>query len=529
VKSSIDLNKDTLYEDLLKSIDVRFGGVSTDFSKYQADPILFCKEVLQETFTTDVEEMMCSVRDFPVTVARSANATGKTFAAARLAIWFYKCFPESQVFLAAAPPESNLRKLLWAQVMSVVHKHPDLFHNDQVRDLNIGRSPQSFIAGTTIPASGTEYERQARFSGKHAPALFFIFDEGDAIPPEVFTGAETCMSGGHARMLTLFNPRSPSGVPYLMERDRRANTVHLSAMRHPNVVSGEDKVPGAVTRAVVARRVNEWCRPLVGEEEPDSESFELPSFLVGAVGVSQAGVEYPPLACGHYKILNPAFAYSVLGILPAAPVNQLINREWINAARARWHMYVREHGERPPAGVSGVAGLDPAEFGPDSNAFCCRWAGFVSRLILWNGVDVVVTAERGVQEFRSRKLLRACVDSIGIGSGIPPVMRRLGVPAFAVKASAKPQDEVEGVGQFGTLRDDLWWRTREWLRTDPSATLPPDEQLAEELAIATYQVDRGRIKVMNKDTMKELLRRSPDRADSLVLTFHRPEVLFPNL
>jgi hypothetical protein len=315
----------------------------------------------------------------------------------------------------------------------------------------------------------------------------------------------------------------------LMERDKRANTVHLSALRHPNVVTGEDKVPGAVTRAVVVRRICEWCRPLAPDEAPDSECFELPDFLEGAVGVSQAGVEYPPLVSGYYRIIEPAFAYSVLGILPAAPVNQLINREWINAARRRWHDYVREHGERPPAGVPGVGGLDPAEFGPDSNCFCCRWGGFVSRITAWRGVDVATTADRATEEYRSRKLLRVLVDAIGIGSGIPPIMRRQGVPAFPVKTSSKPQEKVEGVGEFGTARDELWWRCREYLRTEPSATLPPDEQLAEELGIATYELKAGKVKVMSKDTMKELLRRSPDRADALVLTFARVETLFPRL
>jgi hypothetical protein len=49
--------------------------------------------------------------------------------------------------------------------------------------------------------------------------------------------------------------------------------------------------------------------------------------------------------------------------------------------------------------------------------------------------------------------------------------------------------------------------------------LPPDEYLVEELATPTYEVLNGKIKVMKKETMKELLKRSPDRADALCLTF----------
>lgn len=36
---------------------------------------------------------------------------------------------KSQVYTAAAPPESNLKKLLWGEIGSIVEKHPDLFKN----------------------------------------------------------------------------------------------------------------------------------------------------------------------------------------------------------------------------------------------------------------------------------------------------------------------------------------------------------------------------------------------------------------
>ena len=65
----------------------------------------------------------------------------------------------------------------------------------------------------------------------------------------------------------------------------------------------------------------------------------------------------------------------------------------------------------------------------------------------------------------------------------------------------------------------MWWSCREWLRTDPGAMLPPDELLIEELQAPTYEVHKGKIRVMKKATMREVLKRSPDRADALCLTF----------
>lgn len=93
-------------------------------------------------------------------------------------------------------------------------------------------------------------------------------------------------------------------------------------------------------------------------------------------------------------------------------------------------------------------------------------------------------------------------------------------------AASSPTRKTE-IGEFALLRDQLWWLCREWLRTDPGAMLPPDEMLIEELTVPTYAVYNGKIKVIKKDTMRELLKRSPDRADALCLTFYEPPLLFP--
>ncbi len=510
---------------MVDRLDKDLGTMAEDFSQYQSDPVGFGEQALGESYTDDVERMMKSVRDNPVTIAKSANATGKTHGAARVAVWFYKVFADSQVYTAAAPPESNLKKLLWGEIGSLVEKHPDLFKTDTVRTMHIERSAKSFTTGVTIPMSGTDAQRQAKFSGKHAPYLLFILDEGDAIPDEIFTAIEACLSGGHGRLLVMFNPRSEMGEAYRMERDGRANVVGLSAFNHPNVVSGEDRIPGAVTRDVTVRRINEWCRPLQDGEHPDSECFELPEYLDGAVGFNQRGLPYPPLQPGHYKVMEPTFSYMVLGRYPAQGANQLISREWISKARSRWDAYVAENGEKPPEVTKAIQGLDVAEFGPDANALCARYGGYVEPLVTWSGVDLMSNADRGVDEYKGRDVIRINVDATGVGAGVAPHMQRQGCSAYAVKVASSPTEKTE-LGEFKILRDQLWWACREWLRTDPGAMLPPDEPLVEELQTPTYEIDNGKIRVMKKNVMRELLKRSPDRADALCLTFYQPDLLF---
>src|SRR3972149_2501157 len=119
--------------------------------QYQNNPVGFGQTILGEHYTTDVMRLMNSVRDNPVTIARSSNGVGKTHGAARMAVWFYKCFPDSQVYTAAAPPEENLKRLLWGEIGSIAQKNVDLFAGDTVGNLSITRSKKEFIVGVTIP------------------------------------------------------------------------------------------------------------------------------------------------------------------------------------------------------------------------------------------------------------------------------------------------------------------------------------------------------------------------------------------
>lgn len=110
------------------------------------------------------------------------------------------------------------------------------------------------------------------------------------------------------------------------------------------------------------------------------------------------------------------------------------------------------------------------------------------------------------------------MDATGVGAGVAPHMQRSGCIAVPVKTASKGTEKTE-LGEFQILRDQLWWACREWLRTDLGAMLPPDEMLIEELQTPTYEIQNGKIRVMKKETMRELLKRSPDKSDALCLTF----------
>lgn len=496
-----------------------YGKKRANYSKYRNNWVGFIEEVLKETLTPDIKKVVRSVQNNITTLAKSCNGSGKSFIAARIAVCVYKVYDGVQVYTAAAPPEKNLEKILWGEINSIVEQHPHLFDEDDKKNLNIQRSALEFITGVTIPLSGTDKEREARFSGKHAKVfILFLLDESDAIPDPVFHGIESCMSGGCVRLLCLYNPRAKRGEVYRKERDRLAKVIQLTAFNHPNVITGMEVIPGAVSRDITVLRINEWTRPLAGEEKPDRECFEVPSFLEGTTAPRRDGGTYPPLQPGWRKITDSRFYYMVLAEYPPQDVKRLIADEWINRARSRWDVYVAENGEIPPKFTKAIMGQDVADEGNHKNTSCFRYGGWMERFVEWSGVDPIATGARAAEEYEKRNVARVNIDGTGVGAGVPKHMNLKGCTAVKVMVASAPTEETE-MGRFKILRDQLLWALRVWLRDDPGAMIPPDEEFIEELQIITYEEIGGYLRVMTTEQMEDILKRHPEKIFAASYTF----------
>ncbi len=335
------------------------------YAKLGADR--FGEDFLLEQYTDDIKKVMRSVRDNPITIAESANAVGKSHGAARIVVWAYKSYEKlgPQIYTAAAPPIENLERILWGEIHSITRKNPALFANDNVpvgMNITSRTNPKSFIVGVTIPKAGSPAEREAAFSGKHAPYLLFVLDEADAIPVEVYKGIESCISGGKGHLLLMYNPRSEGG--YVAElKAAGAPVIKLSAFDHPNVRDGIDYFPGAVTRNKTIHRIWQWTvEAQYAEHMVGYGRFTLPQFLVGQVGYNEFNKQpYDPLPPGERVIIKPDFAYMVLGVY--AGVNEgTVYDVWTD----RWDEYVaairaKKGAEAEFAFLQAIVNGDPLE------------------------------------------------------------------------------------------------------------------------------------------------------------------------
>jgi len=109
------------------------------------------------------------------------------------------------------------------------------------------------------------------------------------------------------------------------------------------------------------------------------------------------------------------------------------------------------------------------------------------------------------------------VDSIGLGAG---VVDRLSEMDFGPEIRGINVSESPALGgRYGRLRDELWFKAREWFESRDCVMLDNDELCAELTSVRYKYLSTGKLKVESKDEMKRRGQRSPDIADAFVLTF----------
>ena len=118
------------------------------------------------------------------------------------------------------------------------------------------------------------------------------------------------------------------------------------------------------------------------------------------------------------------------------------------------------------------------------------------------------------------------VDAIGIGSAVCDIATAAGYVTYPILASTKCyyRDPRRPTLRMTNTRAGLFWNLRE--RLDPEQphplALPPDPELAADLAAIRYSLSPLGVRVESKDDIRRRIGRSPDRADAVALACWRP-------
>jgi phage terminase large subunit len=195
--------------------------------------------------------------------------------------------------------------------------------------------------------------------------------------------------------------------------------------------------------------------------------------------------------------------------------------------------------KRGPTNVQAIGrlrvGVDPARFGDDKFSVTIRRG----RLVL------LQKEAQNLDSFTGAAFVRDCiapygerpeqiaVDEIGIGAGVVDVLSRMpeyqgivvGVNVANRMDGATAQDVMSIVPDgsvqtiYYNLRGWMYGELREWLKV---GSIPSDNELKAELTAVRYSYRGGSLLLESKDDMKKRGIKSPNRADSLALTFARP-------
>lgn len=390
---------------------------------------------------------------------RSCHGPGKT-ATIAWCVLYMLIFRFPQKTVATAPTRGQLFDALFAEVMTWFRHLPkpiqDLYEDKSDRIELKSHPDESFFSARTARRESPE-----ALQGVHSPNVLLLGDEASGVDEAIFEAAVGSMSGDNATTILTSNPTKTSGYFFKTHHELRDmwRTYHISADDSARV----------------------------------TEDFKLQ-------------------VARTYGEDSSAYRVRVLGEFPKADDDTIIPYELVTSAQQR---DIRE-GPDPTR----IWGLDVARFGDDTSVLTERTSRVLQWQKEWKNLDLMALTGRvkaiydGLPPSQQPEMI--LVDVIGLGAGVVDRLRELDLPARGINVS----ESASLSDQYINQRAELWFKAREWLE-DRQCHLPPEfETLASELVVPRYEfTSSGKIKAEGKAEMKKRGHKSPNFADSFVLTF----------
>lgn len=414
-------------------------------------------------------EIVESVRDNRRTAVRSGHGSGKTAIAARTVLWFLAAYPHS-VVVTTAPTWNQVEKQLWREMASAFEAGKEFF-------ATLGQSEifkTDLVIAPDWYATGISTEKPERFSGFHSRNILLVIDEASGVAPDIFEAGEGFLTSRNAKVLLIGNPTQPAGNFYDAFHKEAADwhLIHISTFDTP---------------------------AFTGEKVSEDVAASLPQR------------EYPEVMARRYGEESAPYDYRVLGNFPRASDDAICKA---------WDVERAQRVELEP-GAPVVISCDIARKGGDETVIAVRRGNHVRIVDAYAGKDQnwtlgrLLQIERQVYEEEPFDIVHV-IDMAGLGSGTYDALCEASAfPVHGFNSSHRARNPME----YPNRRSEAWFTFAERLRQG-TVDLDPDDQLFADLVAPLYSVDsKGRRVAEEKDEMRKRLRRSPDRADAVLMAF----------
>lgn len=446
---------------------------------WRKDPVLFVRQVFKAEPDDWQADVLRKLLIHPRIAMSACKGPGKSTELAWIGWWILACFKDAQG-LATSITGDNLQDNLWKELSVWYHKSQflqDQFTINTERVQNKLRPKTWFLSARTFPRQANAEEQANTLAGLHAETVFILLDEVGDYPPGVVSVAEGIFAN--------------------------VTRAWLVAAGNPT------RVGGALHRIVKIDAAAWYIVHITGDPDDPKRSPRI-------------SLEWAEREIAKWGRDNPWVMINILGLFPPSGSDQLISENDVTRAM----------GVDPPLlsyrDTARVWGLDPARFGDDEISLCKRQGLMVRRFRTWrnlNGTQLgdIISMEILRAEKEKEMPDQLFVDVGGVGASCYDRLEVLGWEDLVVPVDFG--SKALNPGRYLNKRCEMWWDLAQWIRTLPSS-LPNDPVLRAELPAPRFS-----FKVVQKRTVlvlegkKEMKKRgvpSPNRADSLALTFAAP-------
>lgn len=448
----------------------------TPLTDYADRPTEFCRDILGVELTPIQTAIAEGLRDNPRVSVAACYASGKTFLAACLLLWWLYTRSPALV-VTTAPTERQVKDLLWRYVRRLHRKaRVKLAGKPITKRLEIDAEQLAFgFAGSTGHSVQGIHE---------AKNVLFIEDEAAGMRSDLLEDFEGITASSDSRHLKIGNPTSDSGPFYDSHENPKIAKdwlqFNIAAHHIINVIEGRTVVPGLVEKAWVDR-----IRDTYGED-------------------------------------SPFWIAKVLGRFVKTIGQKVIPPEWRDAAKKRWAELPYVSGGKKILGCDIGRSIDPSAFVLRDD----RRARIVHRLQSDDLTHIADEIERVANEVGADVVN---IDGTGLGIGVCDTIRRrrndgtCTIPAHVVINYCVLSQSADRKEDFHRILDEICWEMRRAFAPDnPDAIAinPDDDELCEELCWRGWTLnDIQKFKVWTKKMVKKEYGRSCDFADALMLTY----------
>lgn len=449
------------------------------------------------------EEILRSIRQYPITIVKSGHGVGKTDAAAIAGCWWLDVHERAILFTTSAS-WGSLTATLAPRIREKMIQAGMLASIDPNKD-GVEISPhKQWISRSTRKAENAQ--------GLHSENILQIVDEASGIDPEMAKAIRGNSTGVNSRQLWIANPIRSSGPFYDLANSGRpdVNVITISSLDHPNVITGTEIIGGgAVTREDIENDLIDYlCR-------------EVPQGTLNSVLIPWLDKWY---------LTTPDFNSRVLARFPNSSAESMIDREAIDRAS-----------QRQPIGKIEVLGVDVArsKLG-DETVFAYGNRNGVHKIECFRGYSTMQTVGHIRRAVRELGLKMVAVDQTGIGYGVTDRLaelqdeedeRRENEDNKLFEALKDLDVEVLPIAfaatalateRFQNVKAEIHWAFKEQIEFNPDYFIPADPKLIKQCSeLRTKEPgSNGKMLIEKKSDYKKRTGESPDRAEACIIMNH---------